>query len=248
MKNIVSFDIETTGLDKTKDYIIQFAAIKYDRETGNMLDSMNLYIQPEGGYTITIQAYMKHKISPEFLKDKPYFFEVADDIIAFIKDCDILTYNGNTFDIAFLISEMKRVNRDIDFMQFNCYDAFLEEKRRNGIGLNNTYKRYTGKTMEESGLEAHDAFSDVKATFEIFQAQQRIKEYGPEVMFGEDNFITNSEFNGEMVPCFSMGKYKTLPISYISTIDQGYLNWCVGTKSTLTESTKNYIKTYIKEE
>lgn len=246
METIVSFDIETTGLDKTKDYIIQFAAIKFDKQSGAILDELNLYIQPEGGYVITIQAYMKHKITPEFLADKPYFFEVADKIIDFITGSDILTYNGNSFDIAFLIEELKRCNRSIDFMKFNCYDAFLEEKRRNGIGLENTYKRYTGKTMAEDGLAAHDAFSDVKATFRVFQEQQKIKEYGPEVMYGEDNFITNSEFNGENVPCFSMGKYKLLPISYISTIDQGYLNWCVGNKSTLTESTKNYIKTYIK--
>ena len=224
----------------------KFAAIKYDRETGNMLDSMNLYIQPEGGYTITIQAYMKHKISPEFLKDKPYFFEVADDIIEFIKDCDILTYNGNTFDIAFLISEMKRVNRDIDFMKFDCYDAFLEEKRRNGINLENTYLRYKGKTMEEAGLTAHDAFSDIKATYAIFVAQQRKQKYGPEKMYGEDNAVADYDFGGKMVPCMNIGKYRNVPLEYIAEHDQSYLQWCISDKCNFMPASKNFIKKYIK--
>ena len=37
MKPLVVFDIETTGLDKKKDYIIQFSAIKYDRETNKII-------------------------------------------------------------------------------------------------------------------------------------------------------------------------------------------------------------------
>jgi len=244
-KLMVCFDVETTGLDKSKDFIIQWAGVKFNPSTGEIVDSKKFYIQPEGSYSISIQAYMKHHISPDFLKDKPYFFEVVDEILEFISDCDILSYNGNGFDIPMFKEELKRVHRDYNFLEVDCYDAFLEEKRRNGLSLDNTYKRYTKHTMEEDGLLAHDALSDVKGTIAIFLAQQKKKKYGPEVMYGEDQFITNSMFNGKEVPCFNVGKYKTLPISYIANIDQGYLNWCVGENSSFSASTKEYIRQYI---
>ena len=164
-----------------------------------------------------------------------------------MEGCDILTYNGCNFDIPFLEIELKRCNKSFDFMHTDCYDAFLEEKRRNGISLGNTYKRYNkGKSMEEDGLTAHDALSDVKATLSIFKAQQKIQTYEPEKMYGEDNFIVQSEFNGVMQPVFNVGKYRELPLSYIASIDQGYLNWCVN-KGNFMESTKEFIKKYITE-
>ena len=242
---IVAFDLETTGLDKTKDYIIEISAVKFDPKTMVIIGEYSKYVQPEGAYSISIQAYMKHHITPEFLKDKPYFFEIADEIIEFIGDCDILTYNGSSFDIPFLQAELGRCGRHIDFLNKQCWDACLEERRRNGNTLEATYQRYAGKTMEDAGLSAHEALSDVKATIFVFTKQQEKQAYGPEAMYGEDNFIVNSECNGQMQPCFNVGKYKNLPISYVSTIDQGYLNWIVE-KGEFAQSTKNYVKQYIK--
>ena len=91
---IVCHDVESTGLDKTKDRIIQYAALKYDTVENKVVDKLNLYIRPDTDYVITLQAYFKHRITPEFLKDKPTFKEVAKTIYDFIGDCDILSYNG----------------------------------------------------------------------------------------------------------------------------------------------------------
>ena len=43
---LVIFDLETTGLDRTKDQIIQFSGLKIDTTNHSILDSKNLYIQP----------------------------------------------------------------------------------------------------------------------------------------------------------------------------------------------------------
>ena len=246
IKPLVVLDIETTGLKKETDYIIQFAAIKVDRQTENIIDNINLYIKPSGNYTITIQAYCKHHIKPEFLNDKPTFKEVFNQIRDFISGCDILTYNGNSFDLPFIKTEFNRIGEDIDFLNIDCYDAFLEEKRRNSNSLESTYKRYTGNDMSDDGLEAHDAFSDVKAAYRIFEEQQKIKEYGPEERLTEDNIIILGEFNGKEQPIFNVGKYKSLPVSYVSTVDQQYLKWCVSESAGFMNSTKNYISKYIK--
>lgn len=242
------FDIETTGLDRVKDQIIQFSGIKIDTETNQIIDQINQYIQPMGNYTITLGAFFKHNITPKFLMDYPHMDEIAPKICNFFKDIyNILTYNGNSFDIPFIKNELNKYGYDIDFESKNCYDAFLEEKRRNGINLDNTYKRYKGKTMEEAGLVKHDALSDIKATYSIFTAQQRIQEYGPEKMYGEDNTIQDMMFLEELQPCFNIGKYKGISLKYVSEHDQKYLQWCVSDKSNFMQSTKNYIRKFINE-
>ncbi len=244
--NIIVFDLETTGLDRTKDQIIQFAGLKIDTDTNKILNELNLYIKPFGSYTISTGAYFKHHITHEFLDDKPYLKDVASQIIEFIGDDPLLTYNGNGFDIPFLKYELNKYGYDIEFTKRQCYDAFLEEKRRNGINLENTYLRYKGKTMEDAGLIAHDAFSDIKATYAIFVAQQRKQKYGPEKMYGEDNAVADYDFDGKLVPCMNIGKYKNVPLEYIKEHDQNYLQWCVSDKCNFMPASKNFIKQFIK--
>ena len=244
---LVIFDIETTGLDKVKDQIIQFSGLKIDTETNTILEEFNEYIQPTGNYTISLGAYFKHKLTPEFLSKYPRMGEVAPKIYNFLNGVDnILTYNGNGFDIPFTKNELAKYGYDIDFTKKNCYDAFLEEKRRNGINLENTYLRYKGKTMEEAGLTSHDAMSDIKATYAVFYAQQKQQEYGPEHMYGEDGVIQDMIFLEEMQPCFNIGKYRGISLNYVAEHDQSYIRWCLTDKCNFLESTKKFIQNYIK--
>ena len=243
---LVIFDIETTGLDRKIDQIIQFSGIKVDTETNKIIEEFNEYIQPVGNYQINYGAYFKHGITAEFLKDKPHLEELAPRIIEFFGDDAILTYNGNGFDIPFLLNELNKYGYSLDILHRPVYDAFLEEKRRNSNSLEETYKRYRGKTMEEAGLQAHDALSDVKATYSVFYAQQKNKSYGPEHIYGEDSVITDQEFRGVIKPCFNIGKYKGLSLEFISQIDQQYLNWAISDKCNFSDNSKNFIKQYIK--
>lgn len=244
---LVIFDIESTGLDRSKDCIIQFAGLKIDTDTQKVISSYNTYIQPIGDYSISPGAYFKHHITKDFLADKPTMPQVAPSIVDFFKDAEnVLTYNGNSFDIPFLKNELNKYGFDIDFMSLNCYDAFIEERKRNGVNLENTYKRYKGMTMEEAGLQAHDAFSDIKATYTVFVAQQHIEGYGPQKMYGEDNVITDMVFEDEVKPCFNIGKYKGVSIDLVAIKDQGYLRWCVSDRCNFMESTKKYIKQFIR--
>ena len=243
---LVVFDLETTGLDRTKDQIIQFSGLKIDTTNHSILDSKNLYIQPIGDYSISIAAYTKHRITPEFLKDKPYLKDVAKEIVDFIGDNNVVTYNGNGFDIPFLKTELNKYGYDINFMNRKCFDAFLEEKARNGINLENTYLRYKGKSMEEAGLTAHDAMSDIKATYAVFVAQQTHKPYDAQKMYGEDNVIQDMEFLNELQPCINIGKYRGISLKYLSEHNQNYLKWCIN-KSNFIQSTKDYIRKFINE-
>lgn len=242
------FDLETTGVDKLNDQIIQFAGIKFNTKTGEIIDSISQLIKPIGNYSIALGAYFKHNISPKILEDKPTLQEFAPTIIKFFNDSEnILTYNGNGFDIPFLKIELNKYGYDIDFSLKKCYDAYLEEKRRNGMHLEDVYMRYKGKSMEDAGLVAHDALSDVKATLSIFIGQQGRQSYGPEKMYGEDNTIQDMIFLNELQPCFNIGKYRGISLKYVSEHDQNYLKWCISSKCNFLQSTKEYIKQYINE-
>lgn len=242
MKQLIVYDLETTGLDKSKDQIIQFAAIKVDAENHKLIESKNIFIQPVGNYSITIQAFFKHGITPDFLKDKPYFKDVAQEIFDFFTGCDILTYNGCSFDNSFLMAEFERVGIVWDPTNYVNYDAFLTEKRRNGNTLDETFKRYCGKTMSEAGLSAHDALSDVKATYAIFRHQNEIEQVEPEKLLVADNTISLMEFKENLEPCFTIGKYKSIPVKYVNTIDPNYIQWAISSKSGFSTSTKNFIQ------
>lgn len=246
MSEIIFFDLETTGVNQDKDSIIQIAAIKINTETDDIVDKINEYIKPEINYSISIGAYLKHGITPEFLDDKQTLRDLAPRIIEFFgNNIPVCTYNGNRFDIPFLQKELMRIGYSINFMDRDCYDVFCEETRRHGNNLESTYKRYYGRTMEEDNLSAHNALSDVEATYKIFKKQQEDQQYGPEKRYCDDGIIGEKEINGNSYLCFLVGKYKDTPVSYVAKYDKQYLKWIVSDKCSFMPSTKRFIKKFI---
>lgn len=245
MKNIVAFDIETTGVDKQRDHIIQISMVKFNPETYEVIDTYDSYVRPLGNYAISVPAYIKHKIRPEHLVDKPSIIMIADDIIKFFDDCDVLTFNGNGFDIPFLNKELAIAGKHIDFTNRKCYDSCVEERKRNPNNLEAVYERYKGCTMEESGLTAHNSLSDVAATIEIFKSQNSTEQVEPIKMYGDSGMIKDMIFENNEVPCFSYGKYRTLPLKMIGQIDKNYIKWALSPKSGLDNDTKKFIESYL---
>ena len=82
-------------------------------------------------------------------------------------------------------------------------------------------------------------------TIGIFYAQQNKEAYESFTPLTEDNFIKLSDFQGQMKPVFSIGKYKDLPVDFVVGIDRDYINWCLSDKATFCKTTKDYIKTFI---
>ncbi len=103
-------DTETTGLDpKSGHKIIEFAALEMiDRKlTG---DYLHLYINPQR--EIDIGASRVHGIYTNDVKDKPNFKEVINEILAYIKDAELIIHNAK-FDIGFLDYQFSELNRGI---------------------------------------------------------------------------------------------------------------------------------------
>ena len=104
MREII-FDTETTGLDNKTDRVIEIGGIELFNHfpTGNTL---HLYISP-GETKVHPDALAIHGITDEFLKDKPPFADVAEQIVDFFAGAKWIAHNA-TFDIGFINAEFAR--------------------------------------------------------------------------------------------------------------------------------------------
>jgi len=102
MRQVV-LDTETTGLEPKQGHrIIEIGALELvDRQlTGRQF---HVYINPDR--EIDQGALEVHGITEEFLRDKPRFAEIADDLMAFIGGAELVIHNA-PFDIGFIDNEL----------------------------------------------------------------------------------------------------------------------------------------------
>lgn len=102
MRQII-LDTETTGLNaRTGDRIIEIGCVELvnRRLTGN---NLHFYVNPERDSDPGALAV--HGLTTEFLSDKPKFAEIANEILDFVADADIIIHNA-PFDIGFLDAEL----------------------------------------------------------------------------------------------------------------------------------------------
>ena len=100
----VVLDVETTGLDYTRERIIEFAAVKL--EDGKIIDTFETLINPHQHIRKSSQAI--HGISEEDLVDAPEEEEIYPKIFEFIGDATIVAHNA-IFDFSFLNRASKRL-------------------------------------------------------------------------------------------------------------------------------------------
>ena len=66
---ITAFDVETTGLSQTEDYIIQLSAIRFKKDTYERVKTFNHYIKPIRTYEIKPGAFAAHGLTKEFIEE-----------------------------------------------------------------------------------------------------------------------------------------------------------------------------------
>ena len=243
MKNLVCIDTETTGVDKKNDSIIQIAAVKINPETFEEIDSFKSYVKPLKDFTIADGAFEKHGLSKVFILEQGKTIkEIGQDFIDFIEGCDILSYNGMSFDIAFIDKDFSEAGISIDWSKYKSIDAFSIECMLNSRKLEDVYKKYTGNDL----INAHDALSDVRATIEVYKHQKNIisaPEYNQDAFIADiispDNFV---KYNDKNQLVFNVGKYKMRDVYEVCKEDKGYIKWLFGAGISVT--TKNTIEQY----
>ena len=237
--DLVFFDLEATGLNLTRDRIVQIALIKLLAD-GRPQQELELKINP----TIPIGAEVSaiHGLTDADVRDAPTFQEVATQIQDFIGDADLAGYNSNRYDVPLLQEEFYRAGIFFDTSGRRLIDAqqifYQMEPRTLGAAL----KFYAGKEMEN----AHDALADVRATVDVFAGQLRRyagatyeKEDGTVIEPFTDmdtvaDFCKDDRFldatrrlkrGPDGVPVFNFGKHAGKPVAEVFAKEPSYLRW-----------------------
>ena len=86
----IFLDTETTGLSADSgDRIVEIGCVELfnRRLTGN-----NLHFYLNSGRESHEEAFKVHGISSEFLRDKPQFRAVADELLAYLQDAEVIIH------------------------------------------------------------------------------------------------------------------------------------------------------------
>lgn len=223
---IVFFDLETTGLDMTKDRIIEIALLKVHPD--GLEETFHTFVNPS--IPISPESSAVHGITDEMVSDKPTFVEVGKKVAAFIENCDLGGYNCNRFDVPLLAEELQRVGIPIDFSNRKVVDVQVIYHKREPRTLTAAYKYYAEKELEG----AHSADADTRATYEVLLGQLEMYHDLPrdvETLDAYTKLSNNVDLGGRMiydtngVPCFNFGKYKGQPVEDVLLRDRGYFDW-----------------------
>ncbi len=163
-RDLVFFDVETTGLNVIRDRIVQLAMVKMHKN-GEPPAEMSMLINP--GIPISEESMQIHGITPKDLANKPTFGQVAQKIWDFIGASDLAGYNSNRFDIPMLMEEFARVGMELDVSKRRLIDVQRIFYKMEPRTLRAAYRLYCGRELED----AHDALADVRATLEVFKGQ-----------------------------------------------------------------------------
>lgn len=163
-RDLIFFDVESTGLNVIRDRILQLAMIKYFKD-GREPEEWSMLINP--GIPIPPESTEVHGISAEDVAREPTFFELADRIYRFIGDSDLAGYNSNRFDIPILMEEFARAGIQFDIEKRRTIDVQKIFYKMEPRTLKAAYKFYCNEEL----VNAHDALEDVRATVAVLKGQ-----------------------------------------------------------------------------
>lgn len=225
-KPIIFFDLETTGVNITRDRIVEISLIKV-MPNGNE-EVKTRRINPE--MPIPAEATAVHHITDEMVANEPTFKQLARSLADIFKGCDIAGYNSNRFDIPMLDEEFRRCGVDFDFSHCRFIDVQTIFHKKEQRTLEAAYRFYCGKTLEG----AHSANADTRATYEVLKAQLDRYSDLPNDMDKLSDYSSQNRnvdlagrlvYNDKNEPVINFGKYKGRPAKEILEKDPGYYGW-----------------------
>lgn len=237
---LIFFDLETTGVNISKDRIVEISYIKI--MPNGTEQEKTLRINPE--MPIPAESTAIHHITDDDVKDKPTFKEVAKELSRVFEGCDIAGFNSNKFDIPLLMEEFLRAGVNIDFMRRKFIDVQTIFHKMEQRTLVAAYKFYCNKDLEE----AHSANADTRATYEVLKSQlDRYPSLENDVEFLSKFSSQNRNvdlagrivMNDKNVEVFNFGKYKGQSVEEVLKRDSGYFGWMM--QGDFPQNTKNVL-------
>ena len=167
MSRQIVLDTETTGLEPSQGHrIIEIGCVELinRRLTGN---NYHQYLQPDR--EIDEGAMQVHGISNEFLKDKPRFSDIADDLMNYLQGAELVIHNA-PFDVGFLDHELKLLADGRGVIKDHCAvtDTLVMARKMHPGQKNNLdalCKRYD---VSNTHRDLHGALLDAEILSDVY--------------------------------------------------------------------------------
>ena len=223
------FDLETTGIDVSKDRIVEISIFKVF--PNGTTESKTWLVNPT--IPIPAQASAVHGITNEKVANEPTFNELASQVHNMIKDSDLGGFNSDRFDIPLLAEELLRAGVDFDMKNRVSIDVQTIFHKKEERTLSAAYKFYCNASLEN----AHSAEADTIATYEVLKAQlDRYDDLENDANWLSE-FTTRKKsvdfagfiaLNNEGKEIFTFGKNKGQLVEEVLEKEPGYYGWIQG--------------------
>ena len=163
MREIV-VDTETTGLDPFQGHrMVEIGCVELLNRmpTGR---HFHRYVNPER--EVPEEAFAVHGLSAEFLKDKPVFTEIVDELLSFIGDAPLVAHNA-VFDLGFLNAELERAGKAA-VRHERLIDTLLLARRKYPAGPNRLDDLCARYGIDNSLRTTHGALLDAKILADVY--------------------------------------------------------------------------------
>ncbi|HSV53617.1 MAG TPA: DNA polymerase III subunit epsilon [Burkholderiaceae bacterium] len=166
MTRQIILDTETTGLSADSgDRIIEIGCVELlsRKLTGN---NKHFYLNP--GRDSHEDALKVHGISNEFLRDKPKFAAVADELLDYLQGAEIIIHNA-AFDVSFLNKELELVGK-LPFREYvgSVTDTLVMAKEMYPGKRNSLDALCDRLGVDNSGRTLHGALLDAELLADVY--------------------------------------------------------------------------------
>ena len=241
-KPLAVFDVESTGINKRTDRIIELAIIKLfpdgRRETHEYL------FNPER--PIPAEAIAIHGITDEDVKNAPKFVEKAREIAALLADCDLGGYNILGYDIPIMQEEFARANVPFNVESRRVFDAQRVFHKKVPRDLTAALKFY----CDAAHINAHGALGDAEATLNVMEGQLDKYPDLPRDLDGLDAFCNTRDatwldrtgklkwLDGEVV--LNFGRFGGRKLKTLAAEEPNFLRWML--KADFPQDTRDLVE------
>lgn len=227
---IIVLDIESTGVDKAKDQIVELCL-----QFGLAADAERRTRRIRPSIPIPAEATAVHGITDADVAACPTFAQVARDVVRLLSEADVIVGYNVAFDLDMLQAELARAGLPpLDLTTKHVVDVLRLWHHVEPRTLAAAHEKFCGEPLEG----AHAAGADVPATARVLEAM--LAKFGlaalpwPELAAianpfpGRENWIGPSyhiQWREDGRAAFAFGKNKGL---CVDDVDSGFLQWVVG--------------------
>lgn len=192
----IFLDTETTGLSADNgDRIIEIGCVEmlHRKLTGN---NRHIYVNP--GRDSHEGALKVHGITSEFLKDKPQFSQIVQDLLDYLKDAHLVIHNA-PFDLGFLDMELALTgNAPLKAGLASVTDTLVMAKEMYPGKRNSLDALCDRLEVDNSGRTLHGALLDAQLLAEVYINLTR----GQDALLIDDSAV--AKLAGKQVPLLDL--------------------------------------------